>query len=56
VAIRAPWLCRIEGAYCLDDAVEEGDQGDDEQGGEGDVAEVGRLGVVMVLDGGGCGT
>lgn len=37
-----------EGAYCPYDAVEEGDEGDDEQGGEGDTAEIGRLGVVAV--------
>ena len=37
-----------EGAYCPDDAVEEGDESDDEQGGEGDPAEVGHLGMVMV--------
>lgn len=37
-----------DGAYCPYDAVEEGDEGDDEQGGEGDTAEIGRLGVVAV--------
>ena len=37
-----------EGAYCPDDAVEEGDKGDDQEGGEGHTAEVGDLGVVVV--------
>jgi hypothetical protein len=37
-----------EGAYYLYDAVEEGDEDDDEQGGEGDTAEIGRLGVVVM--------
>lgn len=37
-----------EGAYCPDDTIEEGDEGDDEQGGEGDVAEIGSLDVPVV--------
>ena len=37
-----------EGAYCPDDAVKGGDEGDDEQGWEGDAANVRRLGVFVV--------
>lgn len=37
-----------KGAYCPYGAVKKGDKGDNKQGGEGDTAEVGHLGVVVV--------